>query len=435
MQDITELQQARLAVEHQRHLLRTVLENSPSGLALFDAERNLLLHNPQYARLLSWSAEHLAAPGLRYDGLLHQRWERGDFHEAADWEAFRAQVLRSLESRRRVVLSRRTFDGKTLEAHAIPLPDGGTLMCYIDITELTDARLELERPNRDLRVRTQEAEAANRAKSDFLANMSHEIRTPMNAIIGLTGLALDGELTRRQRGHLDKVQTSAKALLRLLNDILDYSKIEAGRLDIERVPFELAEVVRGVAELFAPMMEEKSIIWRVDLPKELPRHLLGDAFRLGQVLINLVGNAVKFTERGEVAFSAVVVDKTAADLSLRMTVRDTGIGMTAGQIEHLFVEFTQADSSITRKYGGSGLGLSISKRLIGLMGGEITVASAPQQGSAFSFTARFQTIDAAPLHNAGPALAPLRGLAQRAKPISGASVLVVDDDESNRTLA
>lgn len=258
----------------------------------------------------------------------------------------------------------------------------------------------------------------------------------MNAILGLTGLALDTGLTPRQRGYLDKVQSAAKALLRLLNDILDHSKIEAGRMDIERVPFALEDVARGVADLFIPRMDEKGLAFQIALDPKLPKHLLGDGFRLSQALINLLGNAVKFTEHGEISLAVDLLELTGTAARLRATVRDTGIGIAPEQIEHLFTEFTQADSSTTRQYGGTGLGLAIVKRLAGLMGGEVAVESAPGQGSAFSFTAWFQrTGDAALVLDAKAALPGWRELAQRALPLRGARVLVVDDDEANRTLA
>lgn len=258
----------------------------------------------------------------------------------------------------------------------------------------------------------------------------------MNAIIGLTGLVLDTNLSPRQRGYLDKVQTASKALLRLLNDILDYSKIEAGRMEMELEPFELADVVRSVADLFLPRMDEKGLRWAVEIDPKLPNYLLGDAFRLSQVLMNLVGNAVKFTERGEISLRAELLESGVSSVKARLTVRDTGVGMAPERIANLFEEFTQADGSITRKYGGSGLGLCIVKRLAALMDGEVSVASEPGLGSAFSFTACFQPLRSLEGQVMGSVAGPhLPELAKRAKPIRGAPVLVVDDDEINRTLA
>ncbi len=320
-------------------------------------------------------------------------------------------------------------------------PEGhfvGYIGSCIDITD----RVEMERR---LAETTRQAEAANRAKSDFLANMSHEIRTPMNAVLGLTGLVLETGLSPKQRDYLGKVESSARALTRLLNDILDYSKVEAGYLALERFPFRLSEVVQGVTDLFATRIEEKGLGWEAVLDPALPDYLVGDAFRLGQVLINLVGNAVKFTERGKVGLSLEMAGGTAESITVRATVRDTGIGMTPQQAEHLFAPFSQADSSISRTYGGTGLGLSISKRLVELMGGTLSVESREGLGSAFTFTVPLGKVGADA--DAGPSPAP--GLPE-AKPdggarhdpagggaglIQGAEILLAEDGPTSQLIA
>ncbi|MBF0421046.1 MAG: response regulator [Magnetococcales bacterium] len=231
----------------------------------------------------------------------------------------------------------------------------------------------------------QKAEDANRAKSEFLANMSHEIRTPMNAVIGLTHLCLQTKLTPRQHDYLHKAHGSATSLLRIINDILDFSKIEAGKLDMESIPFTIEEVLGNLAATVSLKAQEKNLEFVLDADRTIPHSLIGDPLRLGQILINFCNNSIKFTEKGEITVLVRIVERREQFIRLNFCVQDTGIGMTVEQQEKLFQSFSQADSSITRKYGGTGLGLTISKRLIQLMGGDVAVSSTPGKGSQFTF--------------------------------------------------
>jgi len=267
------------------------------------------------------------------------------------------------------------------------------------------------------------AEAASRVKSEFLANMSHEIRTPMNAIIGFSGLALKTELSERQRDYMAKIQASSRHLLALINDILDLSKIEAGKVTIEAAPFDLLDVIDNVASLVSQKCAEKGLELIVDVEPQVPQALVGDSLRLGQVLINYANNAVKFTEQGEITLRVRCLRSQAGRALLHFSVSDTGIGLTTEQQSRLFRNFQQADGSTSRKYGGTGLGLAISRQLAALMGGEVGVQSQPGQGSTFWFTAEVGVAEAGRLAS-GPHLAPLQGR----------RVLVVDDNDSARTV-
>jgi len=316
-------------------------------------------------------------------------------------------------------------------------PDGDAVTGFHGlITDITARRQALEdlRSHRDhleeaVRERTAElgdamkrAEIANQAKSDFLANMSHEIRTPMNVILGMSRLALLSDPNPQQQNYLQKVHRSAESLLHIINDILDFSKIEAGKLDMEVLTFDLANVMDDLANLVGMKAEEKGLELVFALPPDLPVALVGDPSRLGQVLINLGNNAVKFTERGEVVVAVEVLARDATSVRLRFEVRDTGIGIAPGEVQRLFKPFSQADTSTSRRFGGTGLGLAISHHLVHLMDGELGVDSAPGRGSRFHFSARFGLGDAGTM----------RHIASSSKALQGARVLVVDDNDTAR---
>ena len=304
-----------------------------------------------------------------------------------------------------------------------------TLEYYARDLEVSHRALEeqtarLAQMVKELEAARLRAEEATETKSAFLANMSHEIRTPLNAILGMTGLALQTRLTADQRDYIATVKTAAQSLLEIINDILDFSKIEARRLDLERTEFDARDAVGDAAKLLAIRASEKGVELACHIAPAVPEVLLGDEGRLRQVLLNVLGNAIKFTAAGEVVLRVTVEDLAPRRVTLHFAVSDTGIGIPPEKQEHIFEAFTQADSSTTRRYGGTGLGLAIAQRLVELMDGRMWVESAVGKGSTFHFTADFDT---------PPQPAAAAGLVRR-KALEGLRVLVVDDNATNRRI-
>jgi PAS domain S-box-containing protein len=430
-------------------LQRTVLDNVGSGIVSVTPDGVVTVFNRSAERMLGYATEEVVGkltPELWHDPEEVARRARELTAELGEtiepgMEVFFARARRNLPDEAEWSFIRK--DGTRLPVQltlTAQRDDAGRIVGFIglayDLTERKQAEAAMRRHQdeleqtvqqrtADLRLARDAAEAANSAKSTFLANMSHEIRTPMNAILGMSGLALRGQLEPRQRNFVQKAHDAAQSLMGIINDILDFSKIEAGKLEVEAIPFSLDEALDNLVNVLGLRAEQAGLELLLDLPPRLPTALVGDPSRLAQVLVNLGNNAVKFTERGAVTIGVSALTCDAASVQLRFEVRDTGIGISPEMQQRLFQPFSQADASTSRRYGGSGLGLAISRHLLRLMGGELQVESVPGQGSRFSFNLRFGLQKGVQGQTSADS---------RAQALRGARVLVVDPSAGAREL-
>ena len=406
LQDVSARKQAQLEVESQKQYFETLFHASPVAIVILSSDFSIFTCNPAFEHLFGYEQKDIT--GNKLDDLIVPIMERDTAQQYTE-EALSGQLIHAISQRTRK-------DGTSVEVEIFAVPvkvkgeQVGALAIYHDISELVEAR--------------HAAEDAAQAKAEFLANMSHEIRTPLNGVIGMTGLLLDTHLDNDQQIFAETIRSSGDTLLAVINDILDFSKIEAGKLSMEERPFYISQCIESALDLLATKASEKGLELAYIMQDQVPNRIIGDITRLRQVLVNLLGNAVKFTETGEVVVTVWGENIGNDDYDLQFSIRDTGIGIPQDRINRLFQAFSQVDSSTTRRFGGTGLGLSISRSLVQLMGGRIWVESEAGQGSVFHFTVKVKAAQVTSnLHPIG--IQP---------DLQGRSLLIVDDNATNRLI-
>jgi len=391
----------------------SAVDEMPDGFVLYDADDRLMMCNERYRTLYAPSAPAMV-PGATFEDILRYGLEHGQYEDADGREDDWLEEQMEMHRRASVELEQPLSDGRWLRVFEKETSDGGRVGLRVDITHLKDQQSALA-------AASERAEAANRAKSAFLANMSHEIRTPMNGVVGMADLLTDTPMNEEQALYVNTIKNSGEALLVIINDVLDYSKIEADKLILHPEPFDLERTIHDIIMLLQPTACDKGLDMLVDYDMFLPTGFIGDPGRIRQVLTNLLGNAIKFTTEGHVAVRVVGIAVDGADTAIHINIEDTGIGIPEDKVDHVFGEFNQVEDERNRQFEGTGLGLAITKRLIALMGGEIWVDSELGRGSCFGFNIELPPVEPSDL--TAPVL-----------PVGLKTALVVEDHEANRSI-